>query len=202
MNSHTLKGDYMEEWRAVKGYEFRYQASSLGRIRNADTNHILKPRLDLYTGYYKVSIKIAEKKFVNKYVHRMVAQAFLEKKEGQIEVNHIDSNKTNNCVNNLEWVTSKENTKHAVYKGNLNAWNNPITPVIATCIATGEEKYYCTMREAERSIGSRHIVDVLKGRRQSCKGYHFRYAKGGDANDYHDDRTAKRETETVSARQA
>lgn len=181
----------MEEWREVKGYKFRYLISSEGRIKNIDTGHFIKAHIDPHTGYCKVALKIADGKHSNKAIHRLVAEAFCPREEGQIEVNHIDSNRLNNNKDNLEWVSSGENTRHAVYKGRLNPWGNPIRPIISINAETGEEKYFPTISAAERYYGSRHISNVLKGSRKTCKGHYFRYVEGGDANDYHDDRCAK-----------
>ena len=68
------------------------------------------------TGYKIVSLTV-NKKRKNQYVHRLVATAFIENTKGKKEVNHIDGNKSNNNVSNLEWVTSKENKKHARENG-------------------------------------------------------------------------------------
>ena len=67
------------------------------------------------SGYLQVSIKIDEKnKFMNQYVHRLVAQFWLDKTKDKEEVNHIDGDKKNNNINNLEWVTKKENAAHKI----------------------------------------------------------------------------------------
>lgn len=72
----------------------------------------LKPVLTTH-GYCNISIKELSGKFVSKRIHRLVAKAFIPNPENKPEINHIDGDKTNNHVSNLEWVTSQENQIHA-----------------------------------------------------------------------------------------
>lgn len=170
----------MEIWKAVKGYEGLYLISDKGRVKNAITGKILSPQNNSM-GYFRVELW-SGRRGKRKYVHRMVAEAFLPNPHSKAEVNHKDFNPSNNNAENLEWVTSSENTRHAVYKGSLNAWGNKAKPIEATNIETGETVRFPTISEAEKAIGSRHINLVLKGKRKQCKGYTFKYIKGGDAN--------------------
>lgn len=117
-----------EIWKDIKGYEKLYQISNLGRVRSL--NHIaskgvkdimykgkiLKPFLDGKKNYLQVCLSKnnQKKKFL---IHRLVAETFIDNFEHKREVNHKDGNKQNNCVDNLEWVTSKENKKHAWENG-------------------------------------------------------------------------------------
>lgn len=111
----------MEIWKDIKGFEGEYQVSSFGKVKNVKTNKCLSPGVIAYCrdkgkendGYYVVNIK--KKQF---YIHRLVAETFIPKPINKNQVNHIDCNKRNNCVENLEWVTAKENMLHA-YKNNL-----------------------------------------------------------------------------------
>lgn len=179
----------MEIWRPINGYEGDYLVSSKGRIMNAKNGKFLS-QIDNGCGYKKVELWKAHKgkKF---YIHRIVAETFLAKKEGRDFVNHIDSDPSNNCVENLEWVYPSENTRHAVYKNALNPWGNHSKPILSIEISTGITKTYATISEAEREIGSRHITDVLKGKRSQCKGHTFKYLDGGDACANFDYRQAK-----------
>lgn len=100
------------------GYETKYKVSSDGRIWSDYLNGYLKP---FYSkgGYLRVKVNFGErnKKFM---VHRLVALAFVENSMPDVytQVDHIDCNRTNNCVENLRWVTPKQNTQHAISLGN------------------------------------------------------------------------------------
>jgi hypothetical protein len=117
----------MEEWKSVIGYEGYYEVSNLGNVRSVErtvSNHTgvitLKPRLmkqsQNHKGYSIVYLsKDAKMKTIS--VHRLVALAFIPNPQNKPQVNHIDGNKTNNRVDNLEWVTNQENHDHAVLIG-------------------------------------------------------------------------------------
>ena len=102
-----------ELWRNIVGYK-EHQISTFGRIKSFYKGRvkILKPFVDK-DGYLQIALT-RSKKFK---VHRLVAQAFISNPEGKPQINHIDGNKMNNHVDNLEWCTSTENNRHAVKIG-------------------------------------------------------------------------------------
>lgn len=102
----------MEIWKPIFGYN--YEVSSLGRIRNASNNKILSLFDKNRMGYYRV-ILFKEHKRKRFFIHRLVAETFLENLENKPQVNHKDGNKQNNNVENLEWVSQSENMKHSYY---------------------------------------------------------------------------------------
>ena len=109
----------VEEWRKldnlVENGE-RYKVSTRGRVYSNKTNRYLKPALS-GSGYLFVALS-QKSKIIQYDVHRLVAIAFLDNRsEVRNEINHIDGNKQNNNVNNLEWVSSSENKKHAYLIG-------------------------------------------------------------------------------------
>ena len=98
----------MEQWKIITEAK-NYEISNFGNVRNRNTKKELKGRL-CKNGYLQVSLKIDETgKFTNRYIHRLVAIYWLDNQENKREVNHIDGNKLNNCVDNLEWITQEEN---------------------------------------------------------------------------------------------
>lgn len=100
----------MEEiWKAIKENE-KYEISNLGKIRNKKTGRILKTSIN-NKGYERVIIYI-NKKPKCYYIHKIVANVFLENPNNFKEINHKDENKLNNCVNNLEWCSSKYNANY------------------------------------------------------------------------------------------
>lgn len=112
-----------EIWKAVKGYEGFYEISNLGHVRSVDRlvqhgKHIiqrhgklLKPVAD-QNGYLHVYLARSGKQS-QKSIHVLVATAFIHKDSPDLEVNHKDGDKSNNCVSNLEWITHKANIQHS-----------------------------------------------------------------------------------------
>lgn len=99
----------------IAGFEI-YDVSENGIVVNTKTNKVLKPYVSK-RGYYRVKLYTVEHSAKMFQVHRLVAQAFIPNPNNLPEVNHIDGNKLNNCVDNLEWCTAKDNTKHAYENG-------------------------------------------------------------------------------------
>ena len=110
----------MEEiWKDIPGFEDDYQASNLGRIRRVIKNKelfFIRTLIVSNRGYHIIHFSING---ISKMcrVHRLVAQTFIPNPENKPQINHIDGNKINNHIGNLEWCTAKENDKHAVATG-------------------------------------------------------------------------------------
>ena len=105
-----------ETWKDVVGYEGLYRVSNLGRIRSfvrgGQRGCILA--LTTHRQGYKI-VKFYDRK--SYLVHRLVAESFIPNPEDKATVNHIDGNKANNRISNLEWATQSENNKHAFLTG-------------------------------------------------------------------------------------
>lgn len=110
----------LEVWKPVVGYEGLYEVSNFGRVRRIfryGRPYITpcKPKITR-DGYFESTlVKEGKPKCIR--THRLVARAFCDNPENKLEVNHKDGNKLNNCSDNLEWVTSSENQKHAYKMG-------------------------------------------------------------------------------------
>lgn len=107
----------MEEmWLDIKDYEGHYQVSNTGKVRSLKTNRILKPRVSGQYKYFSVSL-CKNGKPKDFYIHRLVASHYIDNPENKYSVNHIDGNKMNNNVSNLEWATGTEQNNHAFRLG-------------------------------------------------------------------------------------
>ena len=179
----------MEVWKSLDGIfdcgEY-YKVSNLGNVVSIDReirNRLIKGQdiklsNDRY-GYAKVKFR-NQGKFKNHSVHVLVATVFIDNPENKPQVNHIDGNKLNNNVDNLEWVTAQENSIHASNTGlNDNAYAATSKPVNQLHKQTGELiNEFSSIGEAAKCTGIawQNIASVCKGNRKSAGGFAWRYA--------------------------
>ena len=95
----------------IKNWE-NYTIDEFGKVKNKTTNKYLKGSLNS-KGYLRVELH-NNKKLKKFFIHRLVAEYYINNPLNKLQVNHKDGNKLNNCVENLEWVTNQENRNHAV----------------------------------------------------------------------------------------
>lgn len=179
----------MEIWKEIKDTNGKLYVSSLGRVKSTLRNPegvILKCTSDK-KGYQRLRVTIDGEKRSYK-LHRLVAEYFIDNPYNKPQVNHINGDKFDNRASNLEWVTNKENCQHAVDNGLWESQFRAIrrrneqreTDIIAYELLTGKTLRFESIHKAEVYCGTKHITDVLKGKRSQAKGYKFYVvAKGG-----------------------
>ena len=176
----------VEIFKDIDGFEGKYQVSNMGNVRSLNylgtqTTRNLKP-VRHHLGY--MTVKLGAGRWA--MVHTLVATAFIPNPDKKRCVNHIDGNKQNNAVWNLEWVTHKENNQHAIrtglrdpHKNNKPIGNdNPTRRPILQYTLDGQfvRRWEC-ISEAARQIGCRscQINNNVAGRNKSCHGFIWRY---------------------------
>ena len=156
-----------EQWKTIQGYE--YEVSNEGRVRNSKTGRILKPGKN-NRGYLNVILyKNGKQKFF--YIHRLVAQAFIPNPENKPTVNHINEDKTDNSVDNLEWATMSEQQRHGTQRERISK-------------SLGK-KVYCyeldqtfdSISEAERKTGAKGIDKACQGKLKTSGKMHWKYVE-------------------------
>jgi hypothetical protein len=161
----------MEEWKDIVGYEGLYQVSNTGRVKSLKKCELLMKHQISNCGYCRVSLR-KPKSSIKYSIHRLVAEAFLPNPNNLPQVNHIDGNKLNNLVDNLEWNTRSENQKHAYRnrlqislkgeKHNMNKLTQLQVNEIREKYAT--KKYSQAELSCEYNVSKSHISDIINYR--------------------------------------
>ena len=162
----------MEIWLPLKEFPI-YEVNQYGDIRHRKTKAVKKPRIDK-SGYHQVSLSTGKHgQNRSKTVHRLVATTFLDGDHAEFQVNHIDGNKTNNFIANLEFVTGSQNVKHAYDTGirKPSGGRGPIRKV--RIVETGE--IFDNMGDCARFVhgDSGNICRCVHDPSKTYKGYHY-----------------------------
>lgn len=163
------------EWRQVLEHP-NYEVNNLGQVRHKQRRQILKPRSN-NSGYQYVNFKVNGKN-TNFAVHRIVANAFIPNPNGYSEVNHINYDKNDNRVENLEWVSSSQNKKHAYLKEENHKSRGKIVEQYSL---NGDYiKSFDSVSEAANEFGCcvAAISNCCLGRTKSSQGYRWKFAEG------------------------
>lgn len=188
-----------EEWRDIAGYEGLYQVSNLGQIRSLDRTEDngcgrMRKRKGVILRQFErggyLCVRLSKNgKGASRGVHIYVAKAFLEPVDGKNIVDHIDGVKTNNNVNNLRYVTPSENNLFAyklglIDKEKLSKRSRRIIEMYGTAtppkpVVRDDGVVFESEAAAARAIGTTQseVSAVVLGKRRSCKGRSFRFAK-------------------------
>lgn len=150
----------MEMWKDI--FEGTHQVSNNGDIRRK--NGEMRKLQKYSNGYNFIAYK--EKHYS---IHRLVAEAFIPNPENKAEVNHINGNKNDNRVENLEWCTRSENLNHAVREG--------LKKSVKKVYCKELDKTFNSMREASRELKTdfKNVWDCCNGVMKQTKGYHLEY---------------------------
>ena len=169
----------MEIFKDIKGYE-NYQVSNLGNVKSLGNDKtrkekILKPN-KLKNNYLQVVLcKEGKRKY--HLIHRLVAEAFIPNHNNLPQLNHLDEDKTNNTISNLEWCTAKYNNNYGtrnkrVAESNIN---NPKRSKQVLCLETGV--VYPSTHQVERQLGfaQGYISNACNGKLKTAYGFHWQY---------------------------
>ena len=168
----------MEIWKYIKEFDGKYQISNCSRVKNSKTGRVLSLAKNI-SGYMVVHIGGK-----SRLLHRLVAQAFIPNPESKPEVNHIDEDKENNRVDNLEWVTRYENVNYGTRtsraissKGFIHSVEKRMISIVGKDV-NGDEHFFKSLNEASRVTGVDHsnISKCLNGKRNRTGKYTWRKA--------------------------
>lgn len=164
-----------EVWKQIKNFVGQYEASSLGNIRSVprivkngintvrsvNTYVVLKAGVK-NNGYLQVVLGRGK----NRYVHRLVAETFIENPNNLPEVDHVNGDRADNRVSNLRWVTRSDNNLNPIHREKKSKKVQQIDINTKTVI-----KEWASISEAEKTLNIRHISSVCSGKRKKCGGY-------------------------------
>ncbi len=166
-------------WKDIKGYEGLYQVSNTGEVKSLSRlvkNFGFQEQRNLKflkhsMGYSTVALS-KDAKVKQFLVHRLVAIAFIENHNNKKFINHISGIKTDNRIENLEWVTSKENNAHS----RLIIKTFRTRSKIVLCLSNNET--YSSAKEASEKLNLCHsqVAKVCKGKGNHAAGLKFKYA--------------------------
>lgn len=176
----------MEIWKDIKGYEGFYQVSNLGQVKSVERTiphafsgyMTIKERILKSGDYqgYKTVVLTTKGKMKTKKIHRLVAEAFIENLTNAECINHKDRNPSNNNVENLEWVSKRENNCHYTRKGATSLYKGvsmcrQTNKYISQIYINGKNKFigrFKTEIEAHNAYLDAHKKYNLENKYKSC----------------------------------
>lgn len=176
MESYS-SGGKMEEWKLIDGTEY-YFISNLGRVMSKKYGKPKVLKASKCKKYYSVNLKV-NGVYHGCTIHRLVANAFLEPCEGKNYVNHKDENKHNNKVENLEWVTAKENARYGTVQKRISKKltnNRYSSKAVIMFSEEGRTHFYPSISECARAYGvSPACVSKAIHKNKKFRGYNIKF---------------------------
>lgn len=181
-----MSGKEKETWKDISGYEGFYQVSNLGRIKSLEryvqkngfkTKKKSKIKSCYVTNMGYLRVELSKNKNNRKFlVHRLVAETFIPNNNTELQVNHIDGNKQNNNINNLEWITPTENNLHAIRLGLKKDFNNKKKKVCKIDENNNVIDIYPSISEAARknNVCPSIISRCTKGVKKKAANYRWK----------------------------
>lgn len=128
------------------------------------------------SGYLQVALMAKNGKKKNELVHRLVALAFIDNPNNLPQVNHMDENKVNNCIENLEWCNAKYNSNYGTHIARVSE------PQMKAVYCFELDKTYKSARYAAEELGlhKENIAACCRGVTMTCGGYHWKYYDGNN----------------------
>lgn len=160
-------------WKTIENYP-NYKISNNGLVMSIKTGKIMKGTLKK-SGY--LQIDLWNNGTISWFlIHRLVALSFIPNPDNKPQVNHIDEDKQNNNINNLEWVTAKENMNYGTRNIRAGLSNGK---EIYALYPDGTDEYYPSASDAGRhlNLNASNITSVLRGRLKTTGGLKFEYAE-------------------------
>ena len=171
----------IEIWKDIEGYYGLYQISNLGRVKSLNYRRTGKEKIlkqaKTKLGYLFVFLKHKQEKAKPYYIHRLVAEAFIDNPNNLTEINHIDEDKTNNASSNLEWCTRLYNINFGTRneRSRISRTNDIKRSKQVLCVETG--KIYPSTKEVQRQLGFRqgNISKCCNGKGKTAYGHTWKY---------------------------
>ena len=167
-----------EIWKDIEGFEGKYQISNMGRVKSLNfkltgKEQIMSLKINKYG--YKQILLYKDKKYKTLLIHRLVAQAFIPNPNNYPIINHINEDKTDNRVDNLEWCTQQYNLNYGDRSRKASLSNS--IPVLQFSLDGEFVRKWDGATQVQNELGFNNgdISRCCRGRRKTCGGYRWRY---------------------------